>query len=665
MAKNIKELGLPKHPDFDEIQKVATDPQATVDALSDINAFVQQFANPDLPQENATMEENGGDFDLSGLDLGEAPTGDVSSDMAALLAGEGDAGEVSNDDAELARLLGVEPDPAPASPLAVEPEAEVEAEVEPDPEPVGAVGPLENVEAESEAQADEVAAAAGQVEAEDHSLSLTVNDALDMIDSSVEGTENMMTPPKPEGFEDPEDDFKTPSELMNVDPEATAEPSDSDDFLKNLLDHKPGLPENLVTDYEAMDPSDAIATAEAVEAHQKDESDRESAETDFSKAKSALEAWNQDDDDVDGDGWKDESAWLADDEPETADQGELDANQAEAIVEPIPMAAPAENTAPEAANENAPTSSSKKKMLAGVAVAALCAIGVVSAALFGGSGPTQNVVEPVTLATPIEVPSVNEAPSEPASLFDDAAFDEMMPESFASDDLLLADTDVTVEVDEDVLAAYATKEDTASSIAEVKAAIDLLHQRAIDQEATDATFSAQLEQLGQKLIDLAQETEADIQVVSDLAPEILIIQNRQEGSDAAIVDLSKRVARMEATDPADRVDMQRQFDELHRRQQDQARQMSYIARELIAMKSNAANPAMATSGTVGAGSVFLSEVTASPVATARKACEYPSGPIEKGMILDGFEDYGPVVEVWLDQGGKKLIIFENGAPVCQ
>jgi len=223
-------------------------------------------------------------------------------------------------------------------------------------------------------------------------------------------------------------------------------------------------------------------------------------------------------------------------------------------------------------------------------------------------------------------------------------------------------TDAPV-VTQDVLDALATDAD----VAETRAAIDRMFAdmqamaaKAEEREAVIGSLQSRLAEIE----TLARRAETLALAQNEVIVDVVRLQEQMLTAEELIVDLSRRVAAIEAADPADRVSVDRSLEDLDRRISGLSRDVGLVAR--MTMNGSAAPLSMPVTATPrtsepaapGAGAVYQ-DSNAKIGPTGSGAAGVPSG-VKVGDFVDR---YGYVLDIVPTSDGARLVVMENGSVI--
>ena len=209
-------------------------------------------------------------------------------------------------------------------------------------------------------------------------------------------------------------------------------------------------------------------------------------------------------------------------------------------------------------------------------------------------------------------------------------------------------------VTEDMLAGFASQDD----VVEIREAIDLMFDQI-------ETISDEVVERDEAIVDLTTrlaDAEARAQRAETLAlgqnevlAEFLRVKEKVDMAENLIVDLSRRTAAMETTDPADRVAVERSINDLNDRLEGVARDLGLIARVAIngspARVQTGSNPG--TPDVPGAGAVY--EQSTGGISAPGEAAEIPND-VKVGDFVQG---YGHVLQIMPTSDGARVVVMEN------
>ncbi|MBW3243564.1 hypothetical protein KUV57_12900 [Epibacterium sp. DP7N7-1] len=210
------------------------------------------------------------------------------------------------------------------------------------------------------------------------------------------------------------------------------------------------------------------------------------------------------------------------------------------------------------------------------------------------------------------------------------------------------------EVTKEMLDGLASQDD----VDEIREAIDLMFDKV-------ETMSDEIVERDQAIVDLqsrlanaearAQRAETLALGQNEVLAEFLRVKEKVDMAENLIVDLSRRTAAMETTDPADRVAVDRSINDLNERLEGVARDLGLIARVAIngspdraKTRSNPGAPDVP-----GAGAVY--EQSAGGIAAPGEAAQIPSD-VKVGDFVEG---YGYVLQIMPTSDGARVVVMEN------
>lgn len=257
-------------------------------------------------------------------------------------------------------------------------------------------------------------------------------------------------------------------------------------------------------------------------------------------------------------------------------------------------------------------------------------------------------------------PSKPEAVSETApSPLDDLARGLAGPASGDLSDLLLPEAapvieDVAPRVTEEMLEDYAKTEE----IAEVRAAIDRMFEEMkglsngiMDRDRAIAGLQTEIAAAREQ----AMRAEALALAQNEVIVDVIRLQEQMVTAEELVVDLSRRLADIEGKDPADRIVVDRELEDLDRRISNLARDVGLVAR--MSLGGGTARPAAAAAPAApGSGAVYTRGE-----ADLRPAAANPANVPASVKVGDFVEGYGHVLDVVPTSDGARLVVMENGS----
>lgn len=209
------------------------------------------------------------------------------------------------------------------------------------------------------------------------------------------------------------------------------------------------------------------------------------------------------------------------------------------------------------------------------------------------------------------------------------------------------------------LEAYAKVEDVSAfrgEIDEIRSMFEQYRAELDTKEQRIATLEADLN--GAK----AQAAHAEQLALAqnEVLVEVVRLTDKTDMAESLIVDLSRRVASLEVTDPADRVAVERNFERLDTVVKGLSRDVGMVARVAI-NGSPVALPANNKSASTGSGSdvVYAESGRVNGLPAAAKPENVPSNA-KKGDFVEG---YGKVLDIIPTSDGATLIVMENGSVI--
>lgn len=294
-----------------------------------------------------------------------------------------------------------------------------------------------------------------------------------------------------------------------------------------------------------------------------------------------------------------------------------------------------------------------------------------------GMGGTAEASDPLSedlaalrdTAPPVATPDVP-APADAADQLDRVAKGLEAAADGEIEDLFLPETAAPLPakvdgpvVTQEVLDALATDAD----IAETKAAIDRMFAdmqamaaKAEEREAVIGTLQSRIAEIE----TLARRAETLALAQNEVIVDVVRLQEQMLTAEELIVDLSRRVAAIEAADPADRVSVDRSLEDLDRRISGLSRDVGLVAR--MTMNGSAAPLSMPVTATPrtsepaapGAGAVYQdSNAQIGPAGSG--AAGVPAG-VKVGDFVDR---YGYVLDIVPTSDGARLVVMENGSVI--
>jgi hypothetical protein len=257
------------------------------------------------------------------------------------------------------------------------------------------------------------------------------------------------------------------------------------------------------------------------------------------------------------------------------------------------------------------------------------------------------------------------APSKPEAVgevenspLDDLARGLAGPASGDLSDLLLPESqpvieDVAPQVTEEMLEGYAKTED----IAEVRAAIDRMFEELkglsngiMDRDRAIAGLQTEIAEAREQ----AMRAEALAIAQNEVIVDVIRLQGQMVTAEDLVVDLSRRLADLEGKDPADRIAVDREIEDLDRRISNLARDVGLVAR--MSLGGGAARPATTSPSAPGSGAVYTRGE-----ADLRPAAANPANVPASAKVGDFVEGYGYVLDVMQTSDGARLVVMENGS----
>ncbi|MCW3782615.1 hypothetical protein [Defluviimonas salinarum] len=236
------------------------------------------------------------------------------------------------------------------------------------------------------------------------------------------------------------------------------------------------------------------------------------------------------------------------------------------------------------------------------------------------------------------------------------AADGNLSDLFLEDPTGQTDAGAAAGVTGDMLEGLATKDE----LAETKAAIDLMFEKlntmgdeAVERDGVIAGLQAELATAK----DQAERAEALALAQNEVLVEFVRVQEKMNMAESLIVDLSRRVAAVETTDPADRVAVERSLEDLNDRLEGMARDLGLIARIAINGAPGGVKGVAATSPSSIPGSGAVFEKAASEAKAPGAKAAVPSD-VKVGDFVEG---YGYVLDIIPTTDGARLIVMENGS----
>lgn len=144
---------------------------------------------------------------------------------------------------------------------------------------------------------------------------------------------------------------------------------------------------------------------------------------------------------------------------------------------------------------------------------------------------------------------------------------------------------------------------------------------------------------------------------NELAVEIVRLQEKMMTAEALIVDLSQRLAGLEAVDPADRTVVERTLEDLNRRMTSLGRDVNLVAR--LAVNGTTTAPRPGAASPPGGAAVYDGTREARP-AGVQDPSKIP-GAVKAG---DFVPSYGHVLDIMQTESGR-LVIMENGSAIIR
>lgn len=185
-----------------------------------------------------------------------------------------------------------------------------------------------------------------------------------------------------------------------------------------------------------------------------------------------------------------------------------------------------------------------------------------------------------------------------------------------------------------------------SSIATMNAALSKKDSQiaSLQQQVVDAKTEAE----NAKKLSLAQ---------NDVMVKVVRMGEKVDTGEKLIVDLSKRVAKLESVDPADKAEVKKRLDDLAQRLDGLNRDVALVAR--VAINGSTEDQTAGAAGATGANADPTS-VYASTKPAAKPPVDHGKVPsdVKKGDFVKG---YGTVLDILPTSGGSRLVVMENGS----
>ena len=209
---------------------------------------------------------------------------------------------------------------------------------------------------------------------------------------------------------------------------------------------------------------------------------------------------------------------------------------------------------------------------------------------------------------------------------------------------------------ETMLAEYARSADLEA----MKVAVDALVADAGKYDTEIAGRDEQIAGLQGELSAAKAQAERAEQLAlaqNEILVDLVRVKEKVDMAESLIVDLSRRVASVEMTDPADRVAVERSLVDLDGRLKGLARDVGLVAR--VAINGSAAAVPGAAAGraaAVGGGNPVFAEGGSTDV-PARSKASIPAS-VKKDDFVEG---YGYVLDIIPTSDGSRLVVMENAS----
>lgn len=237
--------------------------------------------------------------------------------------------------------------------------------------------------------------------------------------------------------------------------------------------------------------------------------------------------------------------------------------------------------------------------------------------------------------------------------------DLFLPENATAVPAAAAGPVVTQEI-LDGLATDADLAETRAAIERMFSDMQAMQAKATEREAAIGTLQARLAEIE----TLARRAETLALAQNEVIVDVVRLQEQMLTAEELIVDLSRRVAAIEAADPADRVSVDRSLEDLDRRISGLSRDVGLVARMSLNGSAaplslpTSANPKTSEPAAPGAGAIYQDSNTQITPSGAN-ASQVPSG-VKVGDFVDR---YGYVLDVVPTSDGARLVVMENGSVI--
>lgn len=238
--------------------------------------------------------------------------------------------------------------------------------------------------------------------------------------------------------------------------------------------------------------------------------------------------------------------------------------------------------------------------------------------------------------------------------------DLFLPENAAS---VAADAGKAPVLTQEMIDGLATDAD----ITETRAAIDRMFsdmQTMKEQAAERESFIGTLQSRMAEIETLAHRAETLALAQNEVIVDVVRLQEQMLTAEELIVDLSRRLAAIEAADPADRVSVDRSLEDLDRRISGLSRDVGLVAR--MSLNGTAAPlslpvtaaPRGSEPDAPGAGAIYQDSKAEISVPGASGSAV----PAEV-KVGDFVDRYGYVLDIVPTSDGSRLVVMENGSVI--
>lgn|GEM_PF-6213766 len=198
-------------------------------------------------------------------------------------------------------------------------------------------------------------------------------------------------------------------------------------------------------------------------------------------------------------------------------------------------------------------------------------------------------------------------------------------------------------------------EEISSRLEEANSRLDQLDQAIAERDTRIGEMQAQLTAAQEVAVKAEQLAVAQ----NDIILKYVRVQEKVDIGEKYIEDLSVRVAELERIEPADRIEVERQFTAANDRIEGLARDVGLIARVAIQGDARGSGVRSSSETDVPGGAAVYEETRPNKKPAGLSPDAVPANA-KKGDFVEG---YGYVLDVQPTSEGKTLIVMENGTVI--